>query len=516
MIKSTKFYTKVFVKTPIFILSLLFNMYIFIFQLKALDSSILEYTSLISYAMIASNLFFLVATSSIISKKLEIMEFLEKDKFKKYLIIILSGLIISIIMSIIPIIMILVFKNNNINFYFVVKGVLNFFIIWNLSNMISISLAASVAILLNRWNSLFISLFIYSIFPFYAINPLFKSQLINKFLNIYSDSTAIKTNILCDEIFNMSYICDKVFVLCLILLMLILVKILLNKKILDSIAFIIVIFFICITTLIGSNSVTYVHKYNDSNLSNVNYNINSYDMNINIDNKLKNIASICLDINGDTDSITFLLDDLFKVEGIKIDNAPVNFIHSNDKIVLDYKTNEKESINIIILYEGSVHVEDELGIDTFYCNKHVVNLTDSLYWYPCLYNNSLINYNIDIITSANIYSNLNVERQSNNLLSNKYKVKGTSSRVELFAGQYKEVVDNGIEYIIPSTYNLEDFKIKLNKKISYYLNKHEEELSKYDFELLKEKKYKKVIIGMSINTNSYIKISNDVLLINYI
>lgn len=58
MMKLVKFYTKLFVKTPIFILSLVFSMYIFIFQLKSLNLSILEYTSVISYAIIASNLFF--------------------------------------------------------------------------------------------------------------------------------------------------------------------------------------------------------------------------------------------------------------------------------------------------------------------------------------------------------------------------------------------------------------------------------------------------------------------------
>lgn len=40
--------------------------------------------------------------------------------------------------------------------------------------------------------------------------------------------------------------------------------------------------------------------------------------------------------------------------------------------------------------------------------------------------------------------------------------------------------------------------------------------SEDDIEVLREKRYKKVIVGMQVNTNSYIKISNDTLLINYI
>ncbi|WP_026888716.1 hypothetical protein [Clostridium beijerinckii] len=518
MIKLTKFYTKIFVRTPIFIISLLFNIYIFIVQLKSLNLSILEYTGIISYAIIASNLFFLVTTSSIISKKSEVMDFLEKNKFKRYLTIILSGSIISVITSIIPIIIILAFKNNNIELYFVITGILNFFLIWNLSNIISISIGASIGILLNRWISIFLSLAIYGFFPFNLNNPLFKSQVLNKLFNIYSDSTSIQTNILCDEIFNLSYILDKLFVLWLILLMIIIVKILLDKsrKISSGIAVISIMLLIVFTIISSNSNVTYIHKYDIAKLSAEKYHIDSYKMDINIANSLKNNVLFHVNIDESVDSITFLLDDLFKVKEITVDNEPVKFTHEKGKVVLDYKTSGKKSINVLVSYEGYIHVEDNLGVDTFYCNSHALNITDSLHWYPGLYDNSLISYNININTSSNIYSNLDVESQSNNLLNNNYKLTGKTSGVDLFAGQYRKIDDNGIEYIIPSTYNLEDFRAKLDKSISSYLTKHEEEFSKDDFELLREKKYKKVIVGMRVNTNSYIKISNDTLLINYI
>jgi|GEM_PF-1652888 len=517
MIKLTKFYTKVFVKTPIFILFLLFNMYILIFQLNALNSSILEYISVICFAIIASNLFFLVSTSSITSKKSEIMEFLEANEFKRYLVIILSGLIISVATSIIPIIMILVFKNSSIEPFFVFKGILNFFIIWNLSNMVSILIGASIGVLLKRWISILISLVIYSFFPFYLFNPLFESKVLSKFLNIYSDSTTIQENILCDEIFNMSYFFDKAFIMCLILLMIILVKILLdeNKKILFSIIFISIVLLMGITIFVGSNSVTYIHKYDNSQLSDINYHIKSYEMDLNIENKLKNSVSFQLDMDNNIEPITLLLDNLFKIEEIKIDNEPVNFIHEDDKIVLEYKANEKKSINISISYEGYIHIENNLGVDTFYCSNDALNLTNCLHWYPSLYDNSPINYNINLNTSSKIYSNLDIVSQSNNLLSNEYKLNGIAPEVDLFAGQYKSVVDSGVEYIIPSTYDDKTFKQKLEEDISSNLERYNKKLSQEDFNTLKYKKYKKVIIGMKVNTNTNIKLSNNVLLISY-
>ena len=64
MVKLGRFYIKVLIKTPLFFISLLFAMFIFIVQLSALkNESIVQYTNVICFAMISLNLYFLISTS---------------------------------------------------------------------------------------------------------------------------------------------------------------------------------------------------------------------------------------------------------------------------------------------------------------------------------------------------------------------------------------------------------------------------------------------------------------------
>ncbi|WP_297420441.1 hypothetical protein [Clostridium sp.] len=512
MLKLARFYIKVLVKTPIFLISLLFSIFIFIVQLNALKhSSILQYTSATCYAIISLNIYFLISISSVLTKKYEIMDILELDIFKKYLIIILSGLIISILISLIPIILILVFKNANINSFFTLKGIINFLIILNLSNLLSIVISSSIGILLRKRISIAISVIVYALFPLYLFNPLSESSVINKFLNIYSDSTVITKNILCEEIFNISYLCDKLIIIMAITLLILLVKILTNKKkkIISVISIFFVVICMIITISVGLNSVSFIHTYTFTKADNINYHISSYKMDINIDNNFKNNVSFQLDIDNPNDSIILRLDDLFKINEIKINDMPVQFTHKNDEIVLDYKSNQKENVNISISYEGYIHVEDYLGVDTYYCNNHVMNLTDSFCWYPYLNNDNFpINYNIKINSLSNVYSNLDTQ-----VKDNYYLLEGTAQTVNLFSGQYKYVRDNGIEYIIPSASDLEKFKSSLDEYITDYLNDPNNKLSQNDVNTLKDRKYKKVIVGVHVDDYTNMKLSDDVLLL---
>lgn len=512
MLKLARFYIKVLVKTPFFLISLLFSIFIFIVQLSALKhSTTVQYTNVVCYAMISLNLYFLICTSSVLAKKYEIMNFLELDIFKKYLTIILSGLIISIVTLLIPITFILVFKNTNMNSFFVLKGIINMFIILNLSNLLCISIGASVGTLFKNWVSIVIAVIIYSVFPFCLFNPLFESNVIQKFLNIYGDSTRIKTNILCDEIFNVSYFCDKLVILLITILLILLVKILINKKkkILSTINAFLIIVCMIITISVGVHSVSFIHEYDFSKADNLNYHISSYKMDIDIDNNFRNNVSFQLDVDNPNDSIILELDDLFKINEIKINDNPIQFTHEKDKIVLDYKSNQKENVSISISYEGYIHVENDLGMDTYYCNNHAMNLTDSFSWYPYVNkDNSPINYSIKLNSSSNIYSNLDTQ-----VKGNQYLLEGKAQTVNLFSGQYKDVIDDGIEYIIPSAEELENFKMSLDEYITDYLNDPHNKLSQNDINALKDKKYKKIIVGVHVNNYTYIKLSGDVLLL---
>lgn len=508
MVKLAWFYIKVFVKTPLFFISLLFSIFIFIVQLGALKhSSIVEYTNVICFAMISLNLYFLISTSSALAKRYEIMEFLEVDSFKKYLSIIFAGVIISLIVSLIPIAFIIVFRNSNISNYFLLKGIVNLFIILNISNLISIVIGASIGILFRKWISIVVSLLIYSFFPLNLFNPVAQSNVINKFLNIYGDSTVITTNILCDEIFNILYLCDKLIILLAIGLIILVIKILIDKKkkLLAIISSFVILVFMGLTISVGMNSVSFIHEYDISKMDNLNYHISTYKMNLNIGNSFRNNVSFQLDIDKPNDSIVLLLDDLFKINEVKINDSPTQFTHKNNEIILNYKSNDKEKIDISISYEGYIHVQDSLGVDTFYCNNHEINLTDSFLWYPYINNKDFpINYTIKTNSLSTIYSNLDTKVEGN-----EYLLEGIAQTVSLFSGQYRDVFDEGIEYIIPSSYNLDNLKMDVDEFITDCINNSENDTSK-----LNEKKYKKVIVGMKVDNYSGIKLSGDVLLLD--
>lgn len=514
MLKLAKFYTKLFIKTPIFILSLIFSLFIFIVQINALKySSILQYTGVICYGIMSYNLFFIVSSASIISHNNDIFEFLQENKYKKFLVIIFSGLIVSVIMSLIPIIFVMLFKNSNINTFFTLKGILNIFIIINLSNLLSITIGSSIGLLFNKWISIICSLIIYCIFAINLFFPILNFSSFSKLINIYSDYTVIQKNILCDDLINTFYICDKLFILCIIFLIIVFTKIFLDKKkVFKSIISFFIILIITIgIVFVGINSVKTFHTYDVIDLTN--YSIEDYNMSLCINNKLKNDVLLKLKVSNSSDKIELLLDDIFKINDIKINNSPVTYNHSDNKIVLNYNSNSGESVYINISYEGFVNIEDYLGVNIFYCNKNCINLTDSFYWYPSLYDNSLVNYNVTLnTTSSKVYSNLNIISEKDSFLSNEYTFEGTVPNFNLFSGQYNDVYDNEIEYVIPSSYRLEHFEKRLDSIVSSYLASNFAHLSETEKYMLENKKYKKVIICMGVSNG--LKLSNDTLLIN--
>ena len=80
-----KFYLKVILKSPIFIISMIFNIFIMIVQITALNSSIHLYARINFYGYISFNLFLILVSTYIMSKKYEVSEFLENNLFKKYI-----------------------------------------------------------------------------------------------------------------------------------------------------------------------------------------------------------------------------------------------------------------------------------------------------------------------------------------------------------------------------------------------------------------------------------------------
>ena len=103
-----KFYLKVMLKSPIFIISMLFMIFIMIVQLSALNFSIHLYSRINFYGYISFNLFLLLSCTYVMNKNYELADFLEKNLFKKFISILLTSIIISSLVFIIPFVVIII------------------------------------------------------------------------------------------------------------------------------------------------------------------------------------------------------------------------------------------------------------------------------------------------------------------------------------------------------------------------------------------------------------------------
>ena len=517
MIKSSFFYTKILIKSALFLISILFIILLTIRLIDTIDVSIFQFTKFSYFTFICFNLFLLISSSSIMYKNLEIMNFLERDILKKQNKILVSGIIIILCSSIFPVLFMFIFKNNLITSEFLLMGIIHFLVIWISSNLLSIVIGITVASLIKNELSIILSLLIYGFilsipYKISPFNPIFK------LLNIFDDNTFIKTNDISGILFNNSYLIDNLFVFLLIMILFLLGKIILTKNNRFSlIALNILLMSSLIFIVIQSNNNNKIFYSEYPQIENNSYKIISYNMDLKLSNKLTNYVELETVYKDQTKKIRLLLDNIFRVENITIDGKSVNFKHENNILEIDTNHN-KEAKNIIgIKYEGTVNLQNDLGFDLFYVTPNAINLPDNIFtWYPKLpsLDKDKFKYNINVITSSPIYSNLTSIKSEN-----KYILSGFSSELHIFAGQYQTFEENGVNYIFPISYKLDSFKSQLNNAIKEEITYNAEyELSPEELKTLKNKTYKTVIVGVWPLTtpNDSLYIDGDTLLLRYI
>ncbi|WP_252250647.1 hypothetical protein [Clostridium sp. ZBS13] len=514
--KIIKFYLKIMIKNPLFLIAILINIFLTYEQCGELRQSIFMFSEVYCFGFICSNLFLLISSTYVMYKDYDILNLLENNILKKQLAIIITSFIISILTIFIPMLAIIIFINKGFEYSFNLRGIIDFFIIWNLSNLIASVIGSTVGSICRNIFAMLFSTILYGLFVFELYDP--SPNILYKLFNIFSDSTLMGGNYICGEIFNTLYYLDKVFIV-LIAALIITISFIVNNnnKRLKCSIFIIAI-------LLGMGSIVYYNNVNRSiatieytDLDNIKYNIKSYDMNINISNNIKNTTHIKMNINDDSEEIILLLDKLFKINKVSIDDVDVDFKHENNNLCIKHKFNKGTLVDLLIEYSGNVFVENDLGSSIYYVSNSAVNLPISAFlWYPKINNNYLIDFNVNIQANKKVYSNLNTIDKCDNV----YKFQGKSSGVNVFSGDYKEENIDNCEYILQINQNSKYFKSGLEKYISK-LNVTKD-LSEDDLEFLKSKKFKKVISGVwDINTinndiNSRVQIFEDTLIINEI
>nr|KEH90382.1 hypothetical protein Z963_p0081 [Clostridium botulinum C/D str. It1] len=513
MKETIKFYIKIMIKNPLFFISLFFNVFLLYKQSSVLESSIFQFSQVFYFGFVCSNLFFLIISTYVTYKNYIILNFLEKNLLKKQVSIILSSIIVSTITSLIPILTMLILKNPIFQLKFVVTGVLHFFILWTLSNVLAATLGCCVGSISKNSTSMIVSPFIYSLFAYHSYN--FSINPIWKLFNIYDDFTMVDISNICGHLFNKAYYFDKLFVVFLALFVFSLTCVF-NKNIKRLYSSLFVCFTavcICLNVFFSFNhGSTYLKEY--ESLKDVNYTIESYNMNLKLKNTLENTVTINIKINKNSDNINMLFDDLFNVKSLSINEVQSTFNHENNTLQIKHNCTKGDKLKILIKYTGFVDVVNNIGSPIYYVSKYATNLPITyFYWYPIGIQNSLIDFDISVKAYNSIYSNLNLLNCSNNI----YKFKGQSLGLNLFSGQYKKYTLNNIEYIIPTAMELKYFKSSISNLIKDENNL--KNLSKKQLDFLRNHKYKKVICSIwednsnNKDLNPFIQIFEDTLII---
>lgn len=181
--------------------------------------------------------------------------------------------------------------------------------------------------------------------------------------------------------------------------------------------------------------------------ANCGYYIDKYDMNINLNNKLKNTCNMEVKINGDSvNSMELGLYEKLNISSLEIDGKSLNFKRTNHSFIVklprEYKNGE--TVNMNVVYEGDINTMWLQGRNLFFVKNNELFLADVFEWYPKLNDSKLKDYNVKIkYTSKNkIYSDLDGNRKLNG-----YKLQGKDREIFLVSGNISERKYNGYLFV---------------------------------------------------------------------
>ncbi|QAA31771.1 ABC transporter permease/M1 family aminopeptidase [Clostridium manihotivorum] len=142
------------------------------------------------------------------------------------------------------------------------------------------------------------------------------------------------------------------------------------------------------------------------------YYVDSYNMNIDIDNNLKNDCLINVKFNkSNIKSLEFGLYKSLNISKLEIDNKAIDFQRTNNSVILKLPRTYKsgESIQLRISYDGKINLTWSNGENMFFVRNNSLFLADVFEWYPKLNDSNEKNFEVNVkyASKNKIYSNLN-------------------------------------------------------------------------------------------------------------
>nr|MBO2481267.1 hypothetical protein [Bacillaceae bacterium] len=482
------FYIKAMIKNPIFFIYLSFVLFFVYFIKDSLHITIFRFVTLFFHGYICSNLFLLISAAWVISKQYETFVFLERDVLKKQWKLLFSAFIISSVVALLPMAAMVTFKNPLTDGSFLWKGLVHFFILWTISNMLAATIGTTIGIFVRHRASILLSLLLYGFFLWKSMNMSFTYQA--KLLNIFDDHMQAMTNTMSGTIFNLNYFLDKLFLILLMLFLLLITYSVYRK---EKTAYILLAVLALLAmegvAISGEKNVQKIQKYPAAEFAHVPYAVQTYKMDLALTNRLENTAELEMSFSAAGDNIKLLLDDCFTIDSVKVNDSLVKFTHKNNVLTISATYRPNETKKVVVSYGGDVQIEDELGVPIYYVTSDAVNLPGWLFaWYPTVPEPKPSYYDVRLDASTKIYSNLGI-------FTGETEREGETSSLSLFAGQYQTLKENGLTYILPINYNLENFQSRLDLLIQEKTKEKQRTLTTSDIQFLQDRAYKTVIVG---------------------
>lgn len=507
------------IKSPLFIIAFVIQVLLLLKIIEILDTSLFEFTEVYYYAIICTNLFLLVSTASFMSKGYDVLSFLERNRCKKIMVALLSSALLTLALSILPVGVMVVFNNAVTDIHFIKSAIVHFLIIWLSTNLLAATIGAVVGAFIQNGFATVLAIVVYLFFLLESTR-LRTNEIFYRYLNIYDDYTFISANDLSGPIFNSLYVMDKLFIVLLIVLMLLIAYSFYTYRkrfLYISLLFITLGCMIFMVYQGGKEQSIAESQVFDAqdNVQDEAYTIMSYQMELSLTNSLKNIANLTIRFSEDVTELDLRLDDLFALNEVEIDGENVHFQRKDDLINVQSSFEKDQVIQVMINYEGKVSVENNLGVGMYYVHDRTINLPGHIFaWYPQSLSNEnsqAIQFDVEIQTPALLFSNINLVED------NSYSLSGETMSLSLFAGNYKTLENNGIEYIIPTSYDIELFKASLSDTVERLLDNYPDVFSDNEKEALMKKSYRKVIVGVWPSGMDYnnLEVMDEVILFRY-
>lgn len=508
--KASKFYFKVYIKNILFLLIFSGVLFFSLVNKDTVNYSIKIFTKTTTFGMIFSTFGIMILGAYISGKNYENLNYLEYDKYKKFIAIILGGIKVIALLYLIPLIVIIMNINLNNTIIFNIKGLIHFSLIWFLSNICTLTIGVFVGTFIHGFFRYIICTIIFLLFNQTLITQ--SSTTINKMFNIFDDELHSPSNYCCSVIFNKFYLLDKTFIICLILFIFIFVYLLTTKKnytnlIISIIGFIVIESLVVYTgdksRLIINNDHCIQTSSNITSNKDLKYSVDNYYMKLILDNKLYNKCNIKLNISSSkVKQLEFLLNKTFKIKKVKINNKPVDYKRCNNKIILYTKNLElknNQDVNLYIEYAGKICAENTSGTNIVYVNHDAINLlSNTIDWYPKLLQNKESYYDVNINSTSKIYSNLPAYSKENKKSSYNFKIKGKTKGLNIVSGNYTHYTYKNMKIIVPKNLNKSSINsgidYALNKELINYIKDNKNMLNKTEIDRIKNKNFKKIIL----------------------